>query len=132
MRRQLGDTLYHLVERQRIEVLEIHTLGEACEIAAKLVDPESLQWRVANGHRDGGRVWQHLQNVLDDDRQVEADGHRGIVGVERVCAESAYVSGSDEERRGREDACSMLLEGASRGGSDCDHQIRVAFRIQTA
>ena len=78
--RQRRGPLQHVFERQRVEPLERHPVGEGLKLAAQVLHPEPFQLRVADHHGDVDRVWQHLQNVADKLRLVERYRHGRIVG----------------------------------------------------
>src|SRR5213078_2226577 len=70
------------------------------------------------------RIWQHLQDVVDQSRKIVDDGDRGLVVGEWRVTQVSLVYGSEQQRSLREKLAPVLTHECSCRPADAHHQVR--------
>src|SRR4029079_13631521 len=103
MRRQLRDPLQHLIECQRVEPFERHSVAKGFGHATKMLVPKSFQRGRADSPCNMLRVGKDLENIFDPCGEVERAGDVSVVCGESHLIDSTSLGGPDNQRCGRKE-----------------------------
>ena len=95
--RQLRDPLQHLIESQRVEPFERHSVTEWFGRATKIFVPKSFERGSADSPRNVLRVRKDSENVFDPSGEVECARDVSVVSGESCLIDSASLGGRNDQ-----------------------------------